>query len=494
MCKMRFFTLICFSALMASNVFADLPEPVDAHELNRSLGRGVNLGNVFESPREGAWGLRFDPAWLDLIRDLGFDHVRIPVRWDTPERASQEPPHLLDPAFLDRMTAVVDAALARGLIVILNMHHHDSLFEDPPAHQTRFLSQWRQLSAHFQTHSPSLLFEVLNEPHGNLTPERWNLLFRDALAEIRRNNPTRVVLLGTPQWGGPQGASRLSPPPDPYLILTVHYYQPFSFTHQGAGWVNDSEAWLGTRWQDTVEEREAVRRDFLPVFQLARKHNLPVHVGEFGAYSRADFASRVRWTHFLARWFEEQGFSWAYWEFAAGFGLYDPAAGELREDLVDALLHRPMPPPARGRMVYQYHPGSDHPPPTLLVNHAEATAASRDTPNGLKLHIQHGGEEDWHVQMVHAPMSLRNGGAYELTARLYADPPRDVVVYTGRNQAPWDAYTPYHRVEVPPDGVTLRIPFIQEGQTDKAARVVLDLTPKPGEILLDHLQLLALPR
>jgi hypothetical protein len=37
-----------------------------------------------------------------------------------------------------------------------------------------------------------------------------------------------------------------------------------------------------------------------------------------------DLASRIRWTRFLARTFEELNFSWAYWEFSAGFDIYDP--------------------------------------------------------------------------------------------------------------------------------------------------------------------------
>ena len=30
--------------------------------------------------------------------------------------------------------------------------------------------------------------------------------------------------------------------------------------------------------------------------------------------------------------------TWAYWEFAAGFGMYDPNAGAVRVELRDALF------------------------------------------------------------------------------------------------------------------------------------------------------------
>ncbi len=48
--------------------------------------------------------------------------------------------------------------------------------------------------------------------------------------------------------------------------------------------------------------------------------------------------SRARWTRFVAREAEAAGFSWAYWEFCAGFGIHDPEKGLWREPLKAALL------------------------------------------------------------------------------------------------------------------------------------------------------------
>lgn len=48
--------------------------------------------------------------------------------------------------------------------------------------------------------------------------------------------------------------------------------------------------------------------------------------------------SRVRWTSFVAREAERHGFSWAYWEFCAGFGPYDLKTNSWREPLKEALI------------------------------------------------------------------------------------------------------------------------------------------------------------
>lgn len=125
------------------------------------------------------------------------------------------------------------------------------------------------------------------------------------------------------------------------MILTVHYYNPFEFTHQGT---SHSEP-TGIERHDTEMEREAVRQDFQRVRIFADKYNIPVHVGEYGTYCDADIDSRVRWTTFVTRFYEEQDYSWACWEFNSYFGIYNPAIGKYLQPLVDALLYNPFPEP-----------------------------------------------------------------------------------------------------------------------------------------------------
>ena len=70
----------------------------------------------------------------------------------------------------------------------------------------------------------------------------------------------------------------------------------------------------------------------------AEANNRPIYLGEFGAYSKADMDSRASWTAFVARQAEERGMSWAYWEFCAGFGVYDQSKSEWNTAILDALI------------------------------------------------------------------------------------------------------------------------------------------------------------
>jgi len=94
----------------------------------------------------------------------------------------------------------------------------------------------------------------------------------------------------------------------------------------------------GKRFNLFVNESELVKQQLDKAEAWSLEHDRPIFVGEFGAFSEADQASRLRWTSFVRSEFEKRDFSWAYWEFGAGFGLYDILSNEWRSDLRDALL------------------------------------------------------------------------------------------------------------------------------------------------------------
>ncbi|MBS1272269.1 MAG: Endoglucanase H [Candidatus Marinimicrobia bacterium] len=315
-------------------------EPIvwpNAFEMNDRIGRAINLGNALDAPIEGEWGVTLEESFFSLIDSVGFDAVRIPIRW--PAHAALDSPYTIDPRFLQRVDWAVESALERGLVAIINIHHYEEIMQHPEEHKSRFLGLWRQLAAHYQDDSPNLIFEVLNEPNAELTPTLWNEYLTEALSIIRETNPRRAVIVGTANWGGISSLSNLViPEADSMIIVTYHYYNPFQFTHQGAGWVDGSNAWLGTTWSETEAEKQAVRNDFDLAENWAKQHNRPIFMGEFGAYSAAGLVSRVRWTNFVAREAERRGFSWAYWEFCSGFGIYDADAGDWNGYLLQALI------------------------------------------------------------------------------------------------------------------------------------------------------------
>ena len=302
------------------------------------FGRGVNLANALEAPREGDWGVVLKEEYFDHIASAGFDSVRLPVRWSAHAEAS--PPYRIDPEFFDRVDWAIGKLLRRRITPIVNMHNYDELVREPDKHRQRFVALWRQIAEHYEGYPRALAFELFNEPNGNLTAEKWNQLLAETITVVRRTNPRREIVVGPVGWNSIKELPSLElPERDRHLIVTVHYYNPFHFTHQGASWAGpDSQQWLGTTWMGTPAERREVRRDFDAAITWAVQHRRPIWLGEFGAYSKADLESRARWTRFVAAEALKRKMGFAYWEFCSGFGVYDPDRHRWIEPLKDALL------------------------------------------------------------------------------------------------------------------------------------------------------------
>ncbi len=301
------------------------------------LHRGINMGNMLEAPNEGEWGLFVEEEYFDLIEEAGFDFVRLPVRWNT--HAGEAWPYAIDPTFFARVDEVITWALERDLSIIVDFHHYEEMAWDPWSHKDRFLEIWKQIAEHYQDYPPTVLFELLNEPNDQLDAALWNQYIAEALAIVRATNPTREVVIGPASWNAYNWVSTLDVPDDDHLIVTFHYYLPFEFTHQGAEWVGEeSNQWLGRTWDATEAEKAEISGHFESVAEWAERKNVRILLGEFGAYSKADMDSRVRWTEFVRAEAERQGLAWAYWEFGSGFGAYDPETKIWRDELLRALI------------------------------------------------------------------------------------------------------------------------------------------------------------
>ncbi|MQA87187.1 MAG: cellulase family glycosylhydrolase [Streptosporangiales bacterium] len=303
--------------------------------MGQRLGRGINFGNALDVQREGERGFRLEEPHFDTVKKAGFDTIRLPVKWSA--HTDETPPYAIDPEFFGRVDWAVDNALGRDLNVVLNVHHYDQFCDAPEEHMARFLALWRQIATRYADCSGRLYFELLNEPRDPMTAKPWNDVLPKALTAVRESNPSRFVIAGSAQANHIDALPELELPEDDRVIVMVHYYSPFEFTHQGADWLAGADRWLGTTWGGEADQY-AVRRDLTKAAAWAKQQNRQLFVGEFGAYSKADMASRSRWTTFVRSEAERLDMSWAYWEFGSDFGAYDPQRNTWREPLRQALL------------------------------------------------------------------------------------------------------------------------------------------------------------
>lgn len=304
-------------------------------------------GEAAEQPfKRGLNVLGYDPYWTDPstarfkwrhfaeIRRAGFDHVRINLfafrHMDESGR--------LDATWLKRLDAAIAAARRAGLAVILDEHDFDECSSNVAACRVRLTSFWSQVGERYRGQPRTVAFEPLNEPHGALDSE-WNHFYPDLLAIVRRSNPTRPVVIGPTHWNSFRDLDALElPADDRNILVTIHYYEPFEFTHQGAPWTDRKDK-LGVSW-GTLADRERLKADFAKAAAWGRSHHRPILLGEFGAYDRSGtpIAMRMAYTDAVAREAERQGFGWTYWQFDNDFIAWDMKGNRWFEPIRNALI------------------------------------------------------------------------------------------------------------------------------------------------------------
>ena len=323
----RFFLLVALWALPAL--------AVDPADQIKTMIRGVNI-------------IGYDPLWRDFskarfqerhfqrIHEAGFQSVRIVLQAMSHMNAENR----LDPAWFKTLDWAVEKATSNGLTAILDEHDYNVCGQNAEGCKPKLMAFWQQVSEHFKDAQDNVLFEILNEPNTQVTPEVWNAWVKEALGTIRKSNPKRNVIVGPASWNNIKFLDRLElPEDDRHIIVTVHYYLPMNFTHQGAKWVKSAADLHGITW-GTDEEKHKVETDFAGVQEWAKAHGRPILLGEFGAYDRggADMDSRVRYTSYVARTAESLGWAWAYWQFDSDFIVYDITKDEWVEPIRKALI------------------------------------------------------------------------------------------------------------------------------------------------------------
>lgn len=282
------------------------------------------MSNQLEgNPTEGSWGRAIADDDFVQIKAQGFETVRIPVRWST--HALDTPPYTIDAAWMDRVEEVVNLARASDLRVILDVHHYDEIFTDPDGHKDRFAAFWQQIAARFQNADDKVWFELLNEPHDQITDANLLSILQPALDNVRATNPTRPVVIGGQNYSGINSLETLTLPDDPYLIATFHYYDPFEFTHQGASFLANPPP-FGRTFGSTADLAE-VDASVAKAQAFMNNTGRPLFLGEYGAIQTIPTQNRALYYKTITDAFRAANIDGCVWGYTSSFNFREDALG-----------------------------------------------------------------------------------------------------------------------------------------------------------------------
>ena len=330
--------------------------PVAAWGAEVPFSRGVNLTNWLQASRaQSVHFAKFSRADFAQLQQLGCDVVRLPINLHA--MTNGPPDYRIDPLLYVFLDQIADWADELGLHLVLDNHSFDPAVSTSPEIGAVLVPMWTQLAAHFAAHPASLYYEILNEPHG-LSDAAWNAIQQQVIDAIRQVDQQHAIVVGPANWNSFRNLHQMPVFADDNLVYTFHFYEPFVFTHQGAGWVNPSlvplrgvpfpyerarmpalpssllgtwvERALGNYSQEGTIAQVRLLLDEAAAFRKDR--GVPLFCGEFGVYSpNSDPRDRVLWYEVVRQHLEDRGIAWTTWDYRGGFGLFERGSSELFE-------------------------------------------------------------------------------------------------------------------------------------------------------------------
>jgi aryl-phospho-beta-D-glucosidase BglC (GH1 family) len=333
-----------------------------------TLTRGINTSGWFGGSTD--YSLKHTSTYITIadlraMRAMGIQYIRFPfdpalLEQNSAGSANNEQ---LWRHLDDALDMVQSAGLDVDFVVFPTDDYKQRLLTQDGLRQ--FILLWQLLSKHFARRDPDcFFFELINEPKVQ-DRYRWIGIEGQVVKAIRQIDQQHTILASGANWDGLEDLLDTDSLPDPNIIYTFHYYEPYAFTHQGATWAESEFTYYksipypvtpemlaqklksisGDRaryrlylygaegWNRTgISERLAFAADW------GRERHVPVICNEFGAYrDTTPEDSRARYLEDVRSGLEKLGIGWAMWDWSENFGLVRRKDGAI---VADAAIQR----------------------------------------------------------------------------------------------------------------------------------------------------------
>ncbi|OPZ22892.1 MAG: Endoglucanase C307 precursor [candidate division BRC1 bacterium ADurb.BinA364] len=319
--------------------------------------RGFNLLDFFQalSNNEQSRGMVPEDD-LKIIRDWGFDFVRLPMDywlwidadWRSTRKMAPDDVYKIHEATLEKIDRAVELCRRFGLHCCLNFHRAPgycinerdsgrepfSLWRDPRAEEA-FVFHWDLFARRYRdVPAADLSFNLVNEApkpsEESMTEADYARAMTRATQAIRAVSPERIVIIDGMQAGKLVVESMAGAG----VGQSVHAYWPGQISHYRASWVDSSSSFPEPAWPllkpdgSVLADRAALEELYAPWAAAARR-GVGVHCGEAGCYNKTPHGVFMAWFEDVMEILLGHGIGWALWNLRGPFGVLDSGRTDI---------------------------------------------------------------------------------------------------------------------------------------------------------------------
>jgi endoglucanase len=345
-------------------------------EISKLLNKGVNVARWFR------YGEKTNSNYQDYmnsqdiqnIKDLGFDHIRLPIDVEV---------FYTNSSMFDYLGLAIKKITDQGLVVIVDGHSENlnSTLESNPSARQKYKIFWTQLAERLKGFDAKKVnIQPYNEPVFEKNNKLWSQFQLELYQVIRKVLPDNTIILTANNKSYFNSFAEIELPKDSNIMLDIHYYSEFVYSHQGAEFSSDflkSVKGLAypynklncTSVLNSLTDKESIEKvqeycntqtNYDKQKILIEKNIKPLQdkgykviIGEYGAFScqknitpatqKIIKDSKLKYLRDVSKIFEELKIPNTLWGFDDCFGLEAKkvdGAFEYDNDYLDAVLGR----------------------------------------------------------------------------------------------------------------------------------------------------------
>ena len=242
---------------ITTNSYKEVDEPITPWEYQALLGKGIDVDWSKTTSGQENYSIQ-------AVKDFkaqGISHVRIRIK---------------DPAnenLFIHLDKQIQDCLENGMIPVI-AYQGDELKNNPTEENiNKVVDWWRTVATRYKDYSDLLSFDLLIEVTDALSkePDKLNEVYERVVAEIRKTNPTRIIMISPRLRSDAAYLTELKIPSqhNNYLMAEWHFYA------SGPSKENPRKLWT----VGTDEEKQLINEKINLALQWQKETGIPTWVG-----------------------------------------------------------------------------------------------------------------------------------------------------------------------------------------------------------------------